>query len=208
MKAWQIGCLVISLVVGLMSLICLFSGYGVYNQIVTRDEACNREWANVENVYQRRYDLLPNLANVVERYAKHESDTLKVVAEARSMKPEIKLTPELLEKPEQLKKFQQAQGEISSLVSRLLSVQENYPNLKADTQFINLQTEIAGSENRIAVERRRYNESVFELNSYIRTPLGAVINMLAGVQHRSPFQADQEAQHAPKIMQPVQPAEK
>jgi LemA protein len=176
--------------------------YGAYNDIVAKDERCKTQWGNVENVYQRRLDLLPNLANVVERYAKHEKETLAVVAQARSMKPEIKMTPELLNDPSALKKFNQAQGDISSLVSRLLSVQENYPNLKADQQFLNLQTEIAGTENRIAVERRRYNETVNDLNTTIRGLWGKFVNGFAGVAMRSAFEADADARHAPKIMAP------
>lgn len=205
MKMWQIVLLGMLGMGVLAVIVAIMAFFGTYKSIVTRDEACNREWGNVENVYQRRLDLLPNLANVVERYAKHEGDTLRLVAEARSMKPEIKLTPEVLNNPEQLKKFQQAQGDISSLVSRMISVQENYPNLKADTQFLNLQTEIAGTENRISVERHRYNESVFELNSFIRGPWGAFVNGFCGVSKRTAFQADEEAKHAPKLMQPAQP---
>lgn len=202
MKGWQIGCLVVGGLAVFFVIIMAFAFFGTYNSIVKLDETCSAQWGNVESVYQRRLDLLPNLANVVERYAKHESETLKLVTEARSMKPTIKMTPEMLENPESLKKFQAFQGDISNLVSRLISVQENYPNLKADAQFLNFQHEIAGTENRISVERRRYNESVLELNSKIRSIWGSVVNGFAGVQKRAPFQADEAAKHAPKLMEP------
>ena len=148
--------------------------------------------------------MLPNLANVVERYAKHEQGTLTAVIAARASatKPELKLTPEVLENPESMAKFNKAQGELSGLFSKLMVVTENYPNLKADVQFINLQHEIAGSENRISVERRRYNEAVQDLNTYIRGLWGSFVNRFADVKLRTPFKAEEGANKAPKLMQP------
>lgn len=200
---WKIGCGIATACGLFFTLVLGLALMGKYNTLVRSDEAVTQQWSNVESVYQRRLDLLPNLANVVERYAKHEAGTLEIVAKARSMKPEVKLTQEVLENPESLKKFQAAQGEIASLVSRLISITENYPNLKADRQFENLFVEVTGSENRISVERRRYNEAVFNLNSDIRSIFGSFANIFAGVQRRTPFKADEAASKAPTLMKPI-----
>jgi LemA protein len=199
MKAWMIIALaVVALFVG-GGLIAVLLVAGQYNKSVKLDEECTQSAGDVQSTYQRRLDLLPNLANTVERYAKHESGTLTAVAEARSMKPTITLTKDVLEDPEQMKKFQKQQGELASLVSRLISVQESYPNLKADEQFLNLQREIAGTENRINIARKDYNAHVAVLNENVRGFFSHIAADMAGVHKRTPFEADEGAQHAPKL---------
>lgn len=201
MNKWILGTLIVFGFGGLSFIMVAISGLGVYNTLIAKDEAANAQWANVENVYQRRLDLLPNLANTVERYAKHESGTLEAVIAARASasRPELKLTPDVLESPDLMAKFNKAQSEISSVFSRLMVVQEQYPNLKADGQFLNLQHEIAGTENRISVERRRYNETVQDVNTYTRSFFPSFINGFAKVKIRTPFKAEESANKAPVL---------
>ena len=203
MKGWMIALLVVG---GLFmcGLVCVLFIAGQYNKSVSLDEECKQAMGDVQSTYQRRLDLLPNLANVVERYAQHEKGTLQAVAEARSMKPSITLSKEVLEDPDQLKKFEKQQGELASLFSRLISVQEQYPNLKADEQFLNLQREIAGTENRINIARKDYNAHVATLNINVRGFFSSIAANMAGVKMRTEFQADEAVAHAPSIMA-VQP---
>jgi LemA protein len=140
-----------------------------YNEFQDKDEHVKAAWGEVVNQYQRRADLIPNLVNTVKGYAAHEKDTLQAVTEARSRATSFQITPEVLNNPEAFKKFQQVQGELSSALSRLMAVAENYPNLKADTSFRDLQSQLEGTENRITVARQRYIQSVREYNVLARS---------------------------------------
>ena len=145
----------------------LLSGCG-YNSIQQKDEAVKAAWSEVVNQYQRRADLVPNLVNTVKGYAAHEERVLTEVTNARARVGQIQITPQTLNDPKALSQFQAAQGELSSALSRLLAVSENYPNLKANELFQTLQAQLEGTENRIAVARNRYVQSVQDYNSYIR----------------------------------------
>ncbi len=170
-----------------------------YNQIVSLDEAINQAWSQVENQYQRRYDLIPNLVETVKGYAKHEREVFTQVTEARAKVGQITITPEVLKDPQAFARFQQAQDALSSALSRLLAVAENYPQLKANENFLQLQAQLEGTENRIAVERRRYNEVVQRYNTYIRRFPANIIAGMFGFRERPYFKAAEQAQEAPKV---------
>ncbi len=148
--------------------IALLSGCG-YNAIQQKDEAVTAAWSEVLNQYQRRADLVPNLVNTVKGYASHEEEVFTRVAEARSQVGTLKITPEMLSDPSILSKFQAAQGELSSALTRLMAVSENYPQLKADGLFQNLQAQLEGTENRITVARNRYVNTVQDFNTFVRS---------------------------------------
>jgi len=149
------------------AVILTISGCG-YNTIQGLDEETNQAWSEVLNQYQRRADLIPNLVNVVKGYAAHEKETLEAVTQARSQAAGIKATPELLRDPQAFRKFQAAQGDLSSALSRLMVVVEKYPDLKANENFRDLQSQLEGTENRIAVSRKRYIDKVAEYNKAVR----------------------------------------
>ncbi len=140
-----------------------------YNQFQTKDEAVNAAWAEVLNQYQRRAALIPNLVNTVKGYTQHENATLLAVTQARAAATGFQITPEVLNNPETFRKFQKLQGELSSALSRLIAVSENYPNLKADTSFRDLQALLEGTENRITVARQRYIQAVADYNILVRS---------------------------------------
>ena len=140
-----------------------------YNKFQTKDEAVNAAWAEVLNQYQRRADLIPNLVNTVKGYTQHENATLLAVTQARAAATGFQITPEVLNNPETFRKFQKLQGELSSALSRLMAVSENYPNLKADTSFRDLQAQLEGTENRITVARQRYIQAVADYNILVRS---------------------------------------
>ena len=140
-----------------------------YNEFQARDEAVKAAWGEVVNQYQRRADLIPNLVNTVKGYASHERETLESVTKARAAATSFQITPEVLNDPQAFQKFQQVQGELSSALSRLMAVAENYPQLKADTSFRDLQSQLEGTENRITVARQRYIKSVQEYNILARS---------------------------------------
>jgi LemA protein len=146
----------------------LLSGCG-YNEFQARDEAVKAAWGEVVNQYQRRADLVPNLVNTVKGYASHEKETLEAVTRARAAATSVQVSPETLNDPQAFQRFQQAQGELSSALSRLLAVSENYPQLKADNLFRDLQSQLEGTENRITVARQRYIKSVQEYNVLARS---------------------------------------
>src|SRR5690348_12535056 len=156
-----VACLALMLACGLLS------GCG-YNQIQTKDEAVKAAWSEVVNQYQRRADLVPNLVNTVKGYAAHEERVLTEVTDARAKVGQIRITPQTLNDPKAMAQFQAAQGELSGALSRLMAVSENYPNLKANELFQTLQAQLEGTENRIAVARNRYVQSVQDYNAYIR----------------------------------------
>lgn len=139
-----------------------------YNEFQSKDEAIKAAWSEVVNQYQRRADLIPNLVNTVKGYASHERETLEAVTKARAAATSFQITPEVLENPAAFQKFQQIQGELSSALSRLMAVSENYPQLKADTSFRDLQSQLEGTENRITVARQRYIQTVQDYNVLAR----------------------------------------
>jgi len=154
------------LAIGVLATI-LLSGCG-YNEFQAKDEAVKAQWGEVVNQYQRRADLIPNLVNTVKGYASHERETLEAVTKARASATSVQVTPEVLNNPGALQKFQQAQGELTNALSRLMVVAEKYPELKADASFRDLQSQLEGTENRITVARQRYIASVQEFNVLAR----------------------------------------
>jgi LemA protein len=192
-KTW-----IILAVVVVVLLIMYSSVKGTYNTMVSRDEAVDASWAQVENVYQRRADLIPNLVNTVKGYASHERETLEGVIEARSKATSVNVNPENLN-AESLQQFQQAQAGLSSALSRLMVVVERYPDLKANQSFLDLQAQLEGTENRIAVERRKFNESAQAFNTYIRTFPKNIYANLFGFEKKAYFEADQGAERAPEV---------
>lgn len=151
----------------MLTLAWMLSACG-YNEFQTKDEAIKAAWSEVVNQYQRRADLIPNLVNTVKGYASHERETLEAVTKARAAATSFQITPEVLENPAAFQKFQEVQGELSSALSRLMAVSENYPQLKADTSFRDLQSQLEGTENRITVARQRYIQTVQDYNVLAR----------------------------------------
>lgn len=188
-KKWTIW-----IVVAVVALFAWFS----YNGMVKLDEGVASQWANVENVYQRRSDLIPNLVNTVKGYAAHEKETFTSVIEARSKATAVTVDADDLN-PETIQKFQEAQNGLSSALSRLLVVIERYPDLKANQNFLELQSQLEGTENRIAVERRSYNEIAREFNSKIRSFPAVVFNMLYGFEKKGYFEAQEGADKVPEV---------
>lgn len=177
------------LLLGLMT--SLLSACG-YNDIQVKDEAVKAAWSEVINQYQRRSDLIPNLVNTVKGYATHEQTTLTDVINARAKATSITVTPETLNDPDAFKKFQQAQGELSGALSRLMAVSENYPNLKADGLFRDLTSQLEGTENRIAVARNRYIQSVQDYNVYVRSFPNNLTAKMFGYGPKPNFTVDNE----------------
>lgn len=195
----------ISLLVGLGIVIVLALSMFVtvknyYNTFVTLEENVNQAWAQVENVYQRRADLIPNLVEVVKGYAGHERETLQAVIEARSkVGGQINVGPEVLNNPQAFARFQQAQDALSSALQRLMVVVERYPELKADQRFADLQAQLEGTENRIAVERRRFNQAVQAYNTAIRKFPANIIAGMFGFQQKAYFKAQAGAENVPEV---------
>ena len=169
----------------------LLSGCG-YNQIQINDEGVNAAWSEVLNQYKRRADLIPNLVSVVQGYAAHEKEVLTRVTEARANVAGMKITPELINDEAAFAKFQKAQGELSGALSRLLVVAENYPNLKADANFRDLQAQLEGTENRITVARNRYIDSVRQYNISVRTVPNNLTAMVMGYKPKANFTVEDE----------------
>jgi LemA protein len=190
--------IVIIAVVVLFLLITGGSCRNMYNKMVTLREQVSREWANVENQYQRRLDLIPNLVNTVKGYAKHEQEVFTRVVEARANATKVTLNAENLTE-ENMQQFRAAQGEVSSALSRLLAVVENYPDLKANQNFLELQSQLEGTENRIAVERRKYNETVTQYNSYIKGFPQLLFSRMFGFAEKPYFNAEPQAEKAPVV---------
>ena len=176
-----------------------FSGCG-YNTMQTNEEAVKAAWGDVEATYQRRNDLIPNLVEVVKGYASHEKETLTAVTEARAKVGTIKMSKDLLDDPQALARFQSAQGEMSSALSKLMVVVEKYPDLKANQNFQDLQHQLEGTENTINVARTRYNKAVEVFNSSIRTfPNSLTNSLLLHLKLKDPFKAEPGAEKAPKV---------
>jgi LemA protein len=169
-----------------------------YNSLVTMQESVKKQWANVESSYQRRADLIPNLVNTVKGYADFEKSTLQSVIEARAKATGVTVNAENLT-PETIAKFQEAQNQMSSALSRLLVVVEKYPDLKANQNFLELQAQLEGTENRINVERNRYNEMVQPFNTKIKTFPTNLMNALYGFKEMGYFEAQKGAEAAPTV---------
>lgn len=174
------------------------SGCG-YNTLQVKDEAVTAAWSEVQNQYQRRADLVPNLVNVVKGYAAHEEQVLTEVTQARANVAGLKVDQEVLENPELFQRYQEAQSQMTSALSRLLAVTENYPDLKANQQFRDLQVQLEGTENRIAVARNRYITTVQDFNSYARQFPQVMTAKVIGMDTKPNFSAEQSAQKAPTV---------
>ena len=177
----------------------LLAGCG-YNTMQKNEEAVFKAWGDLESQLQRRLDLIPNLVEVVKGYASHEKETLQSVVEARAKATSVQLSPEMLGNPEAVAKFQQAQGALSSTLSRLMVVVEKYPDLKANQNFLDLQHQLEGSENRISVARQRYNKAVEVFNFSIRKfPNSITNNIMLKLERKEYYKADEAAKEAPKV---------
>lgn len=183
----------------LLIVILLFAGgCSSYNGMVNADQAVSKQWGQVESQYQRRSDLIPNLVSTVKGYAAHESGTLEKVTEARAKAGSITLTADELT-PENMARFQQAQNELSGALKSLLAVSEAYPDLKANENFLDLQKQLEGTENRIATERMRFNEAVEKYNLKVLRFPGNIWAGIFGFDRKDMFKADEGAQNAPKV---------
>ena len=169
-----------------------------YNGMVTEDEKVSNAWSNVQTQYQRRADLIPNLVNTVKGYASHESETLEGVVAARAKATQITVDPENLT-PEKLKEFQKAQGDVTSALGKLIALTENYPDLKANQNFSELQAQLEGTENRITESRRVYNEAVQEYNLTARRFPGNIVASLFGFSAKTKFEASEGSEKAPEV---------
>ncbi len=190
---------VVILIVVVLALVSLFGWVkGAYNGMVKADEGVQAAWSQVENVYQRRADLIPNLVATVKGYAEHESATLQSVVEARAKATQMSVDAENLTQ-ESLAKYQKAQGELGSALGRLLMIQENYPDLKANQNFRDLQSQLEGTENRITVERQKFNDAARSYNTMIRQFPKNIIAGMFGFEKKPYFEASEEAMAAPKV---------
>lgn len=169
-----------------------------YNAMVSKQEAVTAQWGQVQNAYQRRADLIPNLVATVKGYAEHEQETFRQVTEARAKATQMNVNPEDLT-PEKIQEFQQTQSQLSQAIGRLLLVREDYPELKANENFLALQDELAGTENRISVERKKFNDIARDYNSYIRQFPRAIYAGWFGFKKKGYFEAVSDAQTAPKV---------
>ena len=195
MRAGLVALLVVAVIVigGLMW------GVGVNNELVRSEQTVNEKWAQVQNVYQRRADLIPNLVETVKGFATQERTVLEEVTKARASVAGIKATPELINDPVAFQKFQKAQSELGGALSRLLVTVENYPNLKSDQNFLALQSQLEGTENRITVERMRYNEAVRDYNTRLRLFPGSLVASFRGFKDKAFFEAAPGSEAAPKV---------
>ena len=169
-----------------------------YNNMVSKEEDVKNAWAKVESQYQRRADLIPNLVNVVKGYAAHEKETLEGVIKARAEATSVKIDPTNLN-AQNIQQFQAAQGQLTSALSRLMLVVERYPELKANQNFLELQAQLEGTENRIAVARDRFNDQVKEYNKMVRSFPGNIYAGLFGFEQMAPFEAKEGAENAPEV---------
>ena len=186
------------LVVGAVVLVLFFWFQSNYNKMVKMDEGVQAAWSQVENVYQRRADLIPNLVATVKGYAAHEQETLEGVISARSKATQITVDPQNLT-PEEIAKYQKAQGELGSALGKLLAITENYPDLKANENFMALQSQLEGTENRIAVERQKFNETARGYNTVIRQFPKNIVAGMFGFEKKPYFEAQEGAQQAPEV---------
>ena len=185
------------IVIALVAIVAIW-GVSAYNGLVKMDENVSTAWSNVENQYQRRADLIPNLVNTVKGYAAHEKETLEAVLAARSKATQMTIDPENLT-PEKLQEYQKAQGEIGAALGRLLAITEAYPDLKANENFKELQAQLEGTENRISVERKNFNEVARSYNTAVRTFPKTIIAGMCGFDKRPYFEAEEGANKAPEV---------
>ncbi len=187
------------LIASLLIFLFIIWGVSAYNTMVKKNEKVREAWSQVENQYQRRADLIPNLVNTVKGYMEYEKEVLEEVTKARASVGQIKVGQEIIENPELFSKFVQAQDSLSSALSRLLVVVERYPDLKANQNFIALQTQLEGTENRIAVERRRFNEAVMDFNAYIKRIPNNLIAGFGNFKEKEYFKAITGAEKPPEV---------
>src|SRR6266704_3703390 len=188
-----LGVIALILVIGVASLV------GVYNGFVAADQAVSEKWAQVQNVYQRRADLIPNLVETVKGFAAQEKGVLEAVTQARASAGSIKATPELLNDPAAFKKFQDAQNQLGGALSRLLVTVERYPELKSNQNFLALQSQLEGTENRITVERMRFNEAVKDYNTRLRLFPASMVAGIRGFKEKAFFEAAPGSEQVPKV---------
>lgn len=186
------------IIVAAIVVILVAWGVSVYNGLVTKDENCSKQWSKVESQYQRRMDLIPNLVNTVKGYASHEEATLLKVIEARNQASQVKVDAENMTQ-EQLNNFQQTQDNLSSAIRGLNIVVEQYPDLKANQNFLELQSQLEGTENRIAVERQRYSDVVNDFNKSVRRFPNSMFASIFGFDKKPYFEAQSGAENAPKV---------
>ena len=193
MKKLSIPVIIIA-VVAVIAIMCV----SAYNSLVSSEESVDTAWSQVENVYPRRVDLLPNLVNTVKGYAAHEKETLEGVVSARAKATQMTIDPTNLT-PEAIEKFQAAQGELGSALGKLLAITENYPDLKANENFKELQAQLEGTENRIAVERKKFNETAQVYNTSIRKFPRSIVASMFGFERKPYFKAQEGAEQAPTV---------
>ena len=186
------------IIAGVVILALVLWGVSGYNSLVGMDEEVNGKWANVETQYQRRSDLLPNLVSTVKGYAAHEKSTLEAVMTARSQATQVKIDPSNCT-PQQLAAYQKAQGDVTTALGKLLAISENYPQLKANENFLELQSQLEGTENRINVARKDFNDAAKKFNMSIRRFPKSIIASMCGFEKRSYFEAEAGADKAPKV---------
>jgi LemA protein len=191
------GTIILLAIVGVFVLL-IFNGCGSYNNMVSKQEATSSAWSQVENVYQRRADLIPNLVSTVKGVANFEQKTLTDVIAARASATQIKVDASTLS-PDQIQKFQASQGQLSQALGRLMVVAEQYPQLKATQNFLELQSQLEGTENRIAVERQKFNEIVKEYNTYVRRFPQVLYAGIFGFAKKGYFEATAGADKAPEV---------
>lgn len=192
------GMIILLAIVGIIVLLVMW-GVGAYNSLVTKDVEVSGAWTQVENQYQRRFDLIPNYVETVKGYAQQEREVFLGVTEARAKVGQLNVSKEVLEDPRAFARFQQAQDQFSSAISRLLAVAENYPQLKSNENFMKLQDELAGSENRIATARTRYNAAVQDYNGAIRRIPMSFIAAFTGFREKEWFKAREGADAPPAV---------
>ena len=185
------------IIVAIVAIIAIWAVSG-YNSLVNMDENVSNQWANVETQYQRRADLIPNLVNTVKGYAAHEKETLEGVIAARSQATQIKVDPADLT-PEKLAEYQKAQGQLATALGRLLAITENYPDLKANQNFLELQAQLEGTENRINVARKNFNDAAKAYNTAIRRFPKNMLAGMFGFDKRAYFEAAEGAEQAPQV---------
>ena len=186
------------IIAGVVILALVLWGVSGYNSLVGMDEEVNGRWANVETQYQRRSDLLPNLVSTVKGYAAHEKSTLEAVMAARSQATQVKIDPSNCT-PQQLAAYQKAQGDVTTALGKLLAISESYPQLKANENFLELQSQLEGTENRINVARKDFNDAAKKFNMSIRRFPKSIIASMCGFEKRSYFEAEAGADKAPKV---------
>ncbi|MDA3813699.1 MAG: LemA family protein [Candidatus Cloacimonetes bacterium] len=194
------GCLIAIGVVVFLLIITVSNIIGTYNNMIRLDEGVKEKWSQVENVYQRRYDLIPNLVNTVKGYAAHEKETFTAVTEARAKAGgTFNISEKVLNDPAMFQKFQQAQSSLGGALQRLMVVMEKYPDLKANQNFLALQDQLEGTENRIAVERKRFNEAARFYNTYIKIFPKVILANMFGFDEKQYFKSTEGAEEAPKV---------